>query len=145
MDLKKIISILAVMSVIGVFLVAVQPATAAKTTEIKAYYYNAFLPPGAEINTDMYVNKSADIDISATLHVNGGKPQWFRYMHCYIYNSKGELIVHEERNSGFGGIARFWVDKRKWNTGTYKISIIYWGNSRYGYPRADKNITLHLV
>ena len=145
MDWKKIIPIVAVMAMMGVFAFAIQPATATKTTDIKVYQYDPKDPPGIDLGTDMYINKGGITDLAATLHVNGGKPQWFRNLIFYFYNSKGKLILVQEVNSGFGGLAHCKVYTKMWKTGTYKISIVNWGNRLLGYPKTVRNITLHIV
>jgi hypothetical protein len=144
MDLKKIVPILAIMAMMCISLVAMQSASAASTTEVKAYTYDPYDPPGTEIGKEMTIKKGEYLDIAATLHVDGGNPQWFRYIHYYVYNSKGDQIVNEERNSGFGGVARCWINSKTWDKGTYKICVIYWGSDDGDYPRADKEIKLHI-
>jgi hypothetical protein len=144
MDLKKIIPLVVIIAMMGVFLGAIHPASAASTTEVKAYNYDPYDPPGIELNRDITIKNGESLDISATLHVNGGNPQWFRWLNFYIYNSKGEQIVNEERNTGFGGVARCYIKTKDWNPGTYKLSIVYPGNEKDGYPRAEKNITVHI-
>jgi hypothetical protein len=61
-----------------------------------------------------------------------------------VYNLNGDKIVNEERNSGFGGVARCYVNSKNLNTGTYKISLVYDGNVGDEYPRAKKNMMLHI-
>lgn len=145
MYLKKIVPILAIMAMMGVFVVAMQPASAAHQTIVKAYTYDPYDPPGIEIRNVLQIKKGNPLDIASTLHVDGGNPQWFRYIHFYVYNSKGEQIVNEKRNSGFGGTARCWINSKNWDTGTYKLCLTYLGNDGDGYPRADKEITVHIV
>ena len=145
MDLKKIIPILAILAVMGVFLGAIQPASAASTTEVKAYTYDPHDPPGTELGAVKNIKKGEDVSLAANLHVDGGNPQWFRWMHLYIYNSKGDQIYNEERNSGFGGVTMFWVDSRKWDAGDYKMCFTYWGSDDGDYPRADKEVKLHIT
>jgi len=145
MELKKIVTILAIMAMMGVFVVSMQPASAAHQTVLKAYNYDLNDLPGYELSNDWSISKGDVMDISATLHVDGGNPQWFRYIHFSVYNSKGDQIINEERSSGFGGVARCWIDSKDWEPGTYKISMIYWGNDKDGYPRADKEIMVHII
>jgi hypothetical protein len=145
MELKKIVPILAVMAMMGVFVVSMQTASATHQTVLKAYNYDPYDPPGMEIGNDWTIKKGEYLDISASLHVDGGNPQWFRYIHFYVYNARGDQIVNEERSSGFGGIARCWIDSKKWEPGTYKMCIIYWGNDDDGYPRTDKEFNIHIV
>ena len=104
MELKKIVPVLAIMAMMGVFVVSMQPASAAHQTVVKAYNYDPYDPPGDEIGTNLNISKGEYLDLAATLHVDGGNPQWFRYIHFYVYNSKGDQIANEERNSGFGGV-----------------------------------------
>ncbi|UTB32361.1 MAG: hypothetical protein NKF70_12860 [Methanobacterium sp. ERen5] len=141
----KIVPMLAVMAMMAVFVVSMQPASAAHQTVLKAYNYDPYDPPGNELGKEMTIKKGDVLDISATLHVDGANPQWFRWIHYYVYDPKGNQIVNEERNSGFGGIARCWINSRDWETGTYKISLIYWGNEEDGYPSADKEVNLRIV
>ena len=93
----------------------------------------------------MTIKKGDFLDIAATLHVDGGNPQWFRYMNFYVYNSKGDQIVNEERNTGFGGVSRCGINSKKWDIGTYKICVTYLGSDDGDYPRADKEVTLHII
>jgi hypothetical protein len=145
MDLKKIVPVLAIMAMMCVCVVSMQPASAAHQTAVKAYTFDPNNPPGDELETNLNIQQGDATDLAATLHVDGGGQQWFRYIHFYVYNSNGDQIANEERNSGFGGVARCWINSRSWEPGTYKISIIYWGNDDDGYPRADKDLTLHIV
>ena len=126
-------------------MVAMQPANASSTTEIKIYTYNPYDPPGTELGKDMTIKKGNALDIAATLHVDSGNPQWFRFIHFYVYNSKVDQIIKEERNSGFGGVARCLIDSKNWDNGTYKVCVTYWGSDDGDYPRADKEITLHIT
>ena len=144
MELKKIVPILAIMAMMCMCVVSMQPATAAHQTVLKAYEYEPLNPPGKELGNEIYILKGYHLDIGSTLHVDGGSPQWFRHIHFYVYNASGDQIVNEERNTGFGGIVRCWIDSSKWDSGTYKISVVYLGNDRFGYPRANKDITLHI-
>jgi hypothetical protein len=145
MNLKKIVPVLAMMVMVGVFVVSMQPASAAHQTALKVYKHDPNFPPGEELGSDLVINKGDALDISATLHVDGGNPQWFRYIHFYVHNSTGDQIVNEERNSGFGGVTRCWINSKKWEAGKYKISIIYWGNDEDGYPKAVKIVNLCIV
>jgi len=61
-----------------------------------------------------------------------------------VYNSKGDQIVNEERNSGFGGIARCWINSKDWGKGTYNVSVVYQGNEDDGYSKAEKKVVLHI-
>lgn len=132
------------MAMMGVFLVAMQPASATSKTEIKVYKYDIYAPPGTELDKDFYIKKGDPLDLAATLHVNGGNPQWFRNIHLKVYNSKGEQLVNQKQTSSFGGEALFYVKTKNWDSGTYKICMIYEGNKRDGYPRAEKEIILHI-
>ena len=145
MDLKKKIPIMALIAMMSIFMVGMPAVSAAHTTKVKGYTYNPNNPPGDELGADLFIKKGDATDLAATLHVDGGNPQWFRYIHFYVYNSNGDQIVNEERNSGFGGVARCWINSKGWEPGNYKISIIYWGNDDDGYPRADKEVILHIV
>jgi len=145
MDLKKIVPILAIMAMMGVFMGAVQPANATSTTEVKVYTYDPYDPPGTELGTVKTIKKDEDVSLAATLHVDSGNPQWFRWMHLYIYNSKGEQIYNEERNTGFGGVSMFWVDSKNWDSGDYKMCFTYWGSDDGDYPRVDKEVKLHIT
>ena len=145
MGLKKKIPLMALIAIIGMCFMVLQPASAAHTTEVKAYQYDPYDPPGTELGTDWYIKKGDYIDVAATLHVDGGNPQWFRYIHFYVYDPTGNQIFNEERNSGFGGLARCWINSRDWNSGNYTLQVTYWGNDDDGYPRADKYIALHIV
>lgn len=144
MEWKRIIPILAIVAIMGVFMGAMHPASAASTTEVKAYTYDPYDPPGTELGKELTIKKGEYLDIAATLHVDGGNPQWFRYIHYYVYNSNGDQIVNEERNSGFGGVARCWINSKNWDAGTYKLCITYWGSDDGDYPRADKNVIVHI-
>ncbi|ADZ09736.1 hypothetical protein Metbo_1504 [Methanobacterium lacus] len=142
MELKRIVPILAIMAMMGVFLVAMQPASAASKSEIKVYQYD---PPGAEVvGKEISIYKGEYLDLAATLHIDDGNPQWFRWVNFYVYNSKGDQIVNEERNSGFGGIARCWINSKDWSKGTYNVSVVYQGNEDDGYSKAEKKVVLHV-
>ena len=144
MELKRIAPILAIMAMMCVFVVSMQSASAANT-ELKVYNYDQYDPPGAELGKDLYIKKGQYLDIAASIHVDGGKPQWFRWVHYYVYNSNGYQIVNEERNSGFGGIARCCINSKEWEPGNYKLCVTYWGNNNDNYPRADKEVMVHIV
>jgi hypothetical protein len=145
MDLKRIMPILAIMAMMGVFLVAMQPASAASKTEIKVYAYDPVDPPGKEIGKNLTMVMGGIMDISATLHVNNGSPQWFRWVNFNVYNDHGDQIVREERNTAFGGVSRCWIDTKTWGRGKYKVCVTYLGNEDDGYPRADKEFTLTII
>lgn len=145
MDLKRIMPILAIMAMMGVFLVAMQPASAASKTEIKIYTYDQIDPPGMEIEKNLTMVRGGDMDISATLHVNNGNPQWFRWVNFNVYNDHGDQIVSEERNTAFGGISRCLINSKTWERGKYKVCVTYFGNEHDGYPRADKEFTLTII
>lgn len=145
MELQRIVPVLALMAMMGVLVVSMQPACAAHQTVLKAYNYDPYDPPGTEIGSEMTIKKGDYLDVAASLNVNGGNPQWFRWIDFYVYDSTGNQIIKEERNSAFGGIARCWMNSKEWTIGTYKINIIYRGNDDDDYPRADKNILLHIV
>ena len=131
---------------IGVLLVGAQAVSAAHTTEVKVYNYNPYDLPGPEISgTDLYIKKGEYVDFTATLHVDGGNPQWFRWINFYVYNANGNQILNKEFNSGFGGLAHCWINSRKWEAGNYKIYISYPGNEDDGYPPANKEIMLHIA
>ena len=144
MKLKKVVSVLAIMAMMCMCVVSMQPASAHQTV-LKAYHYDPNDPPGTEIANDLTIKKGEKLDISAALHVDGGSPKWFRYIHFYVYNSKGDQIVNEERNSLFGGTAWCRINSKEWESGDYTMSVIYWGNTDDDYPRADKDLTLHIV
>ena len=147
MYIKKIIPILALIAIMGVFMGAMHPISAVSTTEVKAYTFDAYDPPGTELGAVKNIKKGEDVSLAATLHVDGGNPKWFRWLHLYIYNSNGEQIYNEERNSGsgFSGAAIFFVDSRKWDVGDYKMCFTYQGNKNDGYPRADKEVKLQIT
>lgn len=144
MDLKKLVPILAVMAMMGVFLVAMQPASAASKSEIKVYQYDQYDPPGAQIDKEIYIGKGEYLDLAASLHIDDGHPQWFRWVTFKVYDSNGKEIVNEERNSGFGGIARCWINSKDWNKGTYNVCVVYAGNEEDGYPKAEKKFVVHI-
>jgi len=145
MDLKRIMPILAIMAMMGVFLVAMQPASAASKTEIKVYTYDPNDTPGMEIGKNLTITRGGDIDLTATLHVDNGSPQWFRYVNFYVYNPDGDQIVNEERNTAFGGVSRCIINSKTWARGKYKVCVTYLGNEHDGYPRADKEFTLTII
>lgn len=144
MSWKRKVPVLA-LAMMCLFMIGAQAVSAAHTTEVKGYGYDPYDPPGEELGTDWYIKKGEDIDVAATLHVDGGNPQWFRWMHFYVYNSKGDQIVNEERNTGFGGVSRCWINSKDWEIGNYKLCIIYWGNEDDDYLRADKEVMIHIV
>jgi hypothetical protein len=145
MESKRIMPILAIMALMGVFLVAMQPASAASKTEIKVYTYDPMDRPGMEIGKNLTMVRGGDLDISATLHVNDGSPQWFRWVNFYVYNEQGDQIVSEERNTAFGGVSRCMINSKTWGRGKYKVGVTYLGNEHDGYPRADKEFTLTII
>lgn len=145
MDLKKIGPILALIAVSGMFLMGMQTVSAAHTMDIKAYSYDPYDPPGKEIGSDINISKGEYVDIAATLHVDGSNPQWFRYLNFRVYNSKGDQLVNEERNTGFGGTSRCWINSKKWDKGEYMIEVYYEGNKKDDYPSASKKFTLSIV
>jgi hypothetical protein len=145
MYLKKTIPILAIIAMMSVFMGAMHPASASSTTEVKAYIYNPHHPPGTELGKEITIKRGQALDIAGTVHINGGKPKWYRYIHFNVYNPKGNQIVDEERIAGYSGVVHYKINTKKWNTGTYKLCVIYWGSDNGDYPRADKEITLHII
>lgn len=125
MELQKIVPVLAIMAMMGVFVVSMQPACAAHQTVLKGYQYDPNDPPGTELGTDLYIKKGNYLDVAATLHVDGGNPQWFRWVHFYVYDPNGNQIVDEQRTTGFG-VARCWINSKDWKSGNYTISMIFW-------------------
>ncbi len=145
MYMKKIVPILALIAISGVFLMGVQAVSAAHTTEVKAYTYDAIYSPEGEIGSSMDLTKGYTFDIAATLHVDGGNQQWFRSITYNVYNSNGDQIVNEERSTGFGGIARCRINTKEWDYGNYLVKVSYLGNDKDEYPGAEKKFTLHIV
>ena len=43
------------------------------------------------------------------------------------------------------GVAHYKINTKHWDKGTYKLCVIYWGSDNGDYPRADKEITLHIT
>ena len=135
------------MAMIVVFMMTMQPASAV-TTEVKTYVYEYSSLFTVELVpiSDLTITKANKLHPAATLHVNGGKKQWDRYICLYIYNSKGKLIYKEEKCSWFDGTACFsHVDTSKWDYGDYKMKFIYWGSHHGEWPIAKKIVTLHLT
>lgn len=140
MYLKKIMPILFLMAMIGIFMGAVQPASAT-TTEIKAYK----LYPDQELFNQVSIKKGQIWDLHATLHVNGGDPQWYRYIHLYIYDSHGNQVFNEQGCTWLFGISNFKINANDYPCGDYKMCFIYWGSPDGEWPRADKEMVLHVT
>jgi hypothetical protein len=138
MDLKKIIPILAIMAMIGIFLVAMQPANAA-TTGLIVYHHGTFL------GTEMSIKKGEKLDLIATLSVDGRALQPLRYINLYIRNSKDILTHKDESFTGIGGYSYFNVDTSKWACGNYKMLFIYWGSHDGEWPIAKKIVKLQIT
>jgi hypothetical protein len=145
MYLKKIVPILALIALSGVFLMGLQAVSATHTTEIKTYTCDINDPPGIEIVKEKSLIKDEPFDITSSLHVDGGNPQWFRWVNYKVFNSHGDQIVNEDRNTGFGGIARCWIDTRHWNAGNYTVEVSYGGNEKDDYPPASNKFVLHVL
>lgn len=120
----------------------VNPTVATHTTQIKVYSDYS----GNEIGNDLYLNKkdNGKIAIKVTLHVDDGNPQWYRWIHFYLYDPQGKQIHNEEHSTAFGS-ARFCRGIDDLKSGSYKLCIIYWGNEDDDYPRADKEINIHIT
>jgi hypothetical protein len=145
MDLKKLLPILAMIAVSGVFLMGMSAVSAAHTMDVKAYSYDPYDPPGPEIVNQINITKGEYLDFAATLHVDGGNPLWFRYLNFEVYNSQGDQILNQERNTGFGGIARCWIDSKNWKAGNYTLVISYDGNEKEDYPIAFKKFEVNIL
>jgi hypothetical protein len=143
--MKKIVPILALIAISGVFLMGMQAVSAAHTTEIKTYNYDPYDPPGQEIGKETSLIISEAFDISASLHIDGGNPQWFRWVNYKVFNSHGDQIVNEDRNTGFGGIARCWVNTKNWKAGNYTVEVSYGGNEEDEYSPATKKFALKVL
>lgn len=140
MKSKKIISIMVVILFLGVFTANIHPVSAT-TTEIKASIF-----AGDELRSDWYIQKDRRLDVKATLHVDGGDPQWFRYIHFYLYKvnpdgTRGEQIESIELSTE-GGNAHYRSASAL--DGEYLLCIIYWGSDDGEWPRADKEIRVHV-
>jgi hypothetical protein len=142
MYMKKIVPILVLMAISGVILMGMQAVSATHTTEIKTYNYDLYDPPGQEIDKETSLSLPDSFDISVTLHVDDGAPKWFRWVNYKVFNSQGDQIVNEDRNTGFGGIARCWINTEYWNAGNYTVEVSYGGNEKDDYPSASKKFAL---
>lgn len=113
----------------------------------------------------MTFSYKSPIYFTATRHVDVKDPEWFRYIHCYVYklnptgsrqdqvrNLKDDTKPPTTLNAPAS--ASFRVDPSGWDSyldcGDYLICLIYWGNDHPWpftdpWPRADKEIKLHIV
>lgn len=55
-----------------------------------------------------------------------------------MLNFHGDEIFNEDRNTGFGGISRCWINTKKWEAGNYSVVVSYGGNEKDDYPSASK-------
>jgi hypothetical protein len=142
MSLKNIIPTLGILLMLGMFLVAVQPASAVSKTEIEVYKFDLYDP--VEVFQELWIEKGKNLVLQASLHIDGGNPEWMKMLRLYVFNSTDQL-VNEERSTGLGGIATFNLNTKNWDAGTYTIGIVYLDNDSFGYPRAGHDIELHIV
>lgn len=144
MGLKIITPVLAMMFMVGIFLVTAQPACAVSKNEIKVYNC---IPFGSdeELYNELWIKRGEDLYLQASLHFDGGDPQLMKLLHLYVYNSKNVQIVNDERSTGLGGVATFKLNTKKWDSGTYTLGFVYLDESKYGRPTAGHDIVLHIV
>jgi len=145
MSMKKIVPILVMIAISGVFLMGLQAVSAVHTTEIKTYNYDPYDPPGQEIGKETSLRIPEAFDISASLHVDGGNPQWFRWVNYKVFTPHGDQIFNEDRNTGLGGIARCWISTKNWKAGNYTVVVSYGGNEKDDYPSASKKFALKVI
>jgi len=144
MNLNKIVPIFFLIIISGMLLVGIQSASAAHTTEIKAYTFDPMNLPGNKIDSYLNIKKGEPLNVLASLHVDGGKPVWFRNIHFIVANSRGELIVDTTSNTISGGYARFFTNTEKWNSGNYIAILTYLGSTSEEYPLAYKIFILYI-
>jgi len=139
LDLKKIVSILLVMAIVGVFMGSMQPASAV-TTEIKVNSDNTTteisIPKGKTHMTN---------ELHASLHVDGGNAQWYRYITLIIRNSEGKLVYRDDQCTWAFGQAVFGGYAAKLDVGDYTMKFIYWGSDDGEWPKAKKIVKLHII
>lgn len=144
MNLNKIMPIFFLIIISGMLLVGIQSANAAHTTEIKAYTFDPMKLPGNEIDSYVNIKKGKPLNILASLHVDGGKPVWFRNIHLIMINSYGKLLVDTTSNTVLGGYASFFTNTEKWNSGNYMAIVSYLGSTSEEYPLAYKIFILYI-
>ena len=96
-------------------------------------------------NDTATIHKRTNKFFHVTMHINGGNPEWFRYINLNIYNSYG-VKVHESReNTYIFGAAIFDPYYKTWPNGYYKMVFSYDDNNKDGHSPTKREITLHLM
>jgi len=94
-------------------------------------------------SVDLYKRQNKFFHV--TLHVDGGNPQWYRYINLSIYNSAGEELHKSRENTYLFGAAIFDPYYKTWPNGYYKMVFSYDGNSKSEYSPTKREIKLHLM
>ncbi|MDD3984994.1 MAG: hypothetical protein PHY59_03685 [Methanobacterium sp.] len=136
MGLNKIISIMAIIIISGVFLTGIQAVSAAHTTEIKAYTIDPLHFPGKLINSVVNIKEGKPFNVVTSLHVDGGKPLWFRSIGFTVIDFQGKVMFNTVSNTIAGGYAYFFTNSEKWDSGKYIVMVYYLGSETEDYPMA---------
>jgi hypothetical protein len=139
MTAKKITPLLLAIIIIGTF-VLVQPVSAA-TTEVKIYNR-----PGNEESSFSSNSNDEYLEIIARLYVDG---EWrsMRNLRFEVYDPQGRELFHVNRQTsfitGYTEIAIWNRDLLEWESGDYKVKVVYDGNEGKGWPAASKTAIIH--
>jgi len=133
-----------ILFILGIF-ISLGPVSAEHTTEIKAlYFYNVAIDPH-DLNDNVTFVHGKNPSIQTWLSVDGGEPQWYRYISLGIYDRYGKEMYYEEKCTWAFGYALFYPDFTSWPNGDYKMQFTYGGNTKDNYPQAEKKTKLHLT
>jgi hypothetical protein len=133
-----------VLLVLGVF-VSLGPVSAEHTTSIEAIHFPNDYPylHVRVIRDHLIIPMSHEPDrFGARLYVDG-KTRMYRYINLDIYNSHGKNVYHDRvcawRLCGTVVFESFFGVK-----GKYTMVFSYEGNSKDGYPPANKTVPMEL-
>lgn len=142
MEWKNKIYLLALIAILGTFIMSI-PAVSATTTEIKAW--DATPPGHIGIGDDWTISRRSQPSVQASLYVDGDIVI-FRWLHLYVYDPAGTQIINTENYIAFFGFTSFHLEALySQGKGDYKVQIVYWGSDDGDWPRADKWINLHII
>jgi hypothetical protein len=140
MDIKKTVPILLILAMFGVFMGAIQPASA--EPQIKLYIYDANNLPGTEIGTDITIKKGEKLIITSVTSDNG-QPEAYQKIWIDIDNAQNKNIVKRIQDLDGKGMAFFEVPTNL-DYGTYTIIFSHFNPSN-PFVYTIRNVILHIT
>jgi len=122
----------------------VNPINALETHQSHVYVDYCYDEGCHNVDTDFNIKKGHDFSANAALYVDGSYRS-FRWLHLYIYDSNGKEVYCDQELTGFNGKTLFIPEIGRWDYGTYKITIIYWGSDDGEWLKGDKTVNMHII